>query len=283
MLQQGKRSGADEAHGRLEAADDQQRDHADHLVLAEPVSGLLGLDQRRHHVVPRLRSALRDQAVQVAHALPQRGRGAREVQQRAGAARCDALRPAFEAAPVLLGDPQHVGDDGQRQLQCETADQLQSPRPCRRVQQLVADGLDAARQPLDGARCERLAHERAQADVVRRVGVKQVPVERLEAFRYPAHLRPGEIVRERTFLQDEDGVVVAGHQPGAEPERQPRTEDGRLGAQARVERIGIGLERRAREVGSLEAFHQAGAVRRTCSASASTSSAKPAMSAATAA
>ena len=161
---------------------------------------------------------------------------------------------------VLRRHPQQFRDNGGRQGQRVGGDQFR-PAPALRfalhgVEEFLAERLDASPQPLDEAGGERLRDERAQPRVVRVVQVEHVALQRLEETRDPRRLRPllrvhgvQLVLGESVVLQHPGHVLVAGHQPRRPPVAQRRAPHGGLGAQARVERVGVRLEGRAGEIG----------------------------------
>ncbi|MOA00885.1 hypothetical protein D3C78_1202620 [compost metagenome] len=90
---------------------DQQRDHAAQLTLAEHAALFLDLRQRRHQVIARLRSTLVDQRKHVARefvvAMPQLTQVVPHLLD-------DHVGPTAEIVAVLCGNAKQLGDDGDR-------------------------------------------------------------------------------------------------------------------------------------------------------------------------
>ena len=78
-------------------------------------------------------------------------------------------RTCIKYLAMLLGDSEHVADDGDRQAEREILDQVHLALRDDAVERLVDDLLDARAHVLDPARGEGLHHQPAQAGVVRRI------------------------------------------------------------------------------------------------------------------
>ena len=140
---------------------------------------------------------LRDQVV--AGALPPQLEHLLEIHRRhrvAGVALLDLVRRQrhrIEQAPaiartcikylaMLLGNSEHVADDGDRQAEREILDQVHPALRDDAVERFVDDLLDARAHVLDPAGGEGLHHQPAQAGVIRRI-LLQHPVAHAAEYR----------------------------------------------------------------------------------------------------
>ncbi len=73
VLEQRERATGDEVHGRFMARDEQQHDHREQLVRAQPVARIFSLEQRREQVVAWPRPAPREEPPQVPQEEPRGG------------------------------------------------------------------------------------------------------------------------------------------------------------------------------------------------------------------
>jgi len=101
-----------------------------------------------------------------------------------GAPQYGGVRPLAEAVPVLRGDAQQLGDDGDGQWERIVVYQIHLPPVLHSVQQHVGYRLDARAHPFDEARGEGLRDERPEPLVVWGVGVKHVLTQGLHDVRY---------------------------------------------------------------------------------------------------
>ena len=150
--------------------DEQERERGQQLLLGERVAALLDRDQRAEEVVTRSVAALCDEAAEVVGEGKGRVAALLELLERRPEVGVEAAgelsRPALERFVVLGGNAEHLADDLDRQRVGEVADHLDRALLERGVEQAVDDLLDPRPKLLDDLRCERLAHQAAQAGVV---------------------------------------------------------------------------------------------------------------------
>jgi hypothetical protein len=224
---------------------------ADQLVLGQ----LLDLRQGGDQVVLRPRPAPARQVDEVRAELlarPHRGGGRlrRRVQLVHAA---DVGRPRPQQVAVVVGDAEHLGDDGHRQRLGEHADQVERPALPRLVDQRVGHRLDGRAHPLDRARRERPADQPPQPGVLRRLHVEHpvaddVPEGRLlRRLLRAAHLGVRRDVQvaapEPPVAQQRVDVGVAGDEP---PVRRLVVLHPRALAQHGVRGVRVGHEGRVR-------------------------------------
>ena len=145
---------------------------------------------------------------------------------------------------MLLGDSEHVADDGDRQAEREILDQVHLALRDDAVERLVDDLLDARAHVLDPARGEGLHHQPAQAGMIRRI-LLQHPVAHAAEHRLVHDL--GAVAADRALDIVLAEPLVAHHEAGlgvaAGDEHAERREMHRIGgAQPLVMRIGIADE-----------------------------------------
>ena len=171
MAQQRQHAVADQVDGGLVAGDQQQPQHGQHLALVQPVALFLRLGQPAQYIVLRLGATLLDDRREIGIEI---GGGAlgilafRLADGRFENARA-AVGPAPEPGAVFRRDPQHLGDDDHRQRLGDRLHEVEAGQVLDAVQKLVHQAPDMRLQRIDRPRRERLAHQRTQAAVVRRV------------------------------------------------------------------------------------------------------------------
>ena len=145
---------------------------------------------------------------------------------------------------MLLGDSEHVADDGDRQTEREILDQIHLPLRHDAVERLIDDLLDARAHVLDPARGKRLHHQPAQAGMVRRI-LLQHPVAHAAEHRLVHDLRAvaadralDVILAEPLVAHHEAGLGMAAGDIHAERRQMHRIG----GAHPLVMRIGIADE-----------------------------------------
>ena len=140
--------------------------------LRELVAGLLGLHELRRQVVAGIAAAHLEQLLEIhpGHRVARIGLRDLLRRQRHRIENASAVaRPLVEDLAVLLGNAEHVADDGDRQAESEILDQVHVALLDDGVDGLVDDRLDAGPHVLDAARGEGLHHESAQAGMIRRI------------------------------------------------------------------------------------------------------------------
>ncbi|MET3158282.1 hypothetical protein ABIF34_005307 [Bradyrhizobium japonicum] len=159
-------------------------------------------------------------------------------------------RALVEDLAMVLGDSQHVADDGDGQAEGEILDQVHVAAVDHGVDGLVDDLLDPRPHVLDAPRGEGLHHEAAQAGVVGRIGL-QHPVAHAAEHRLVhdlfavAALGPlDEILAEALVAHHEADIGVATGDELAERRHMDRIDR----AQPVVMRIGIADEVRRQRI-----------------------------------
>ena len=159
---------------------------------------------------------------------------------------------------MLLGNSEHVADDGDRQAEREILDQVHLALRNDAIERLVDDLLDARPHVLDPARGESLHHQPAQAGMVRRI-LLQHPVAHAAEHRLVHDLRAVAADRALDIVLAEP--LVAHHEAGlgvaAGDEHAERRQVHRIGG-AHPLVMGIGI---ANEVGR-KRIEQRRAIRR---------------------
>ena len=120
-------------------------------------------------------------------------------------------RTGIKHLAMLLGDSEHVADDGDRQAEREILDQVHLALRDDAIERLVDDLLDARAHVLDPARGEGLHHQPAQAGVVRRI-LLQHPVAHAAEHRLVHDL--GAVAPDRALDIVLAEPLVAHHQAG---------------------------------------------------------------------
>ena len=167
--------------------DVEQHHLLDELFGAQPVTFVLGGDQRAEEVVVRVRSLPVEGLVDIGDDVVDRiERGELLV---TGEDRVERLHDGTRPLPQLravatLGDPEHLGDHDERQRERQVGDEVHLAGPARvdRIEVLVDELLHPGLELLDGPRREHLRHEPAEAVVVGRVEVEHRVRATLAAF-----------------------------------------------------------------------------------------------------
>ena len=165
---------------------EQEDDVGDQFLVGKLAAVFLGLHQLRRQIVTR---TLPPQLEQLLEIHPgHRGGGVALLdllrRQRHRLENASAVaRTGIEHLAMLLGDAEHVADDGDRQAECVILDQVHPALGNDPVERLVDNLLNARAHVLDPARGERLHHQPAQPRVIGRIllqhGKREVAEHRL--------------------------------------------------------------------------------------------------------
>ena len=151
---------------------EQQDDVGSHLRVGELVARLLGLDELGDEVIAGIAAAHLEQRLEIhlRHRVDHIGLRDLLRRQRDWIENTAAIaRAVVEDLAMLLGDAEHVADDGDRQAKREILDQVHVALFEDGIDGLVDDFLDARPHVLDPARGEGFHDQAAQAGVVRRI------------------------------------------------------------------------------------------------------------------
>ena len=221
----------------LVAGDEQLHQEHGELVVGETLTVDLGRPQRRDEVVARLVAPGLGLSHQVGHHL--RLQRLAFVVGKVEGARDHSLRPQVEAGPLVVGDPEQLGDDLQREGHGDRRHHVACRAGLEAVEQGAGPHAHHRLERPDERRREAGLRERAVPRVLRRVSVhhrrwRRVVGSDLEEQDPSARAEGGRIGR-----RGQDVRVLAEH-----PEADLRVaRHGRLGAQPRVGREGIAGER----------------------------------------
>ena len=254
-LQQAPQQVRQQGGARLVAAEHEQQQHPQHLVVGQAAALVLGHDETRDHVVrhhnaemlvggvvdtgsDQQSAAVVDLTLEVG--IEARPRRARRMRIGQVVRTREIVGHLGEQVEVILGDAEQSGDHRHRERVGEGRVEIGSARGCHAVDEIRCDLREFGLEPTDGARREPaneqsaelgvlgwVAHETAAAGVLRTGAVLH---------------RPGlDIVQHANY------VVVAGH--GEKRWRERRVMVHRtFGAQPFVRREGIVERRRAHRV-----------------------------------
>ena len=194
-------AGGDRLRGRLLPAAEEQHEEPEHRAVVERVALRgAGGDQRRDHVVARLRPAHRDEAQEQLSDLDV-ALGRRPRHLGLGVAD-DLLLPVQEELAVFDGDADGVGDHGRRERPGQRVEHLHPTALGEAVDEAAGDGADAGLSLGHGVGREPAADDATVARVEGRVDVLElvlhpwdVGVEQLAhvaGFDCAVRCRPGE-------------------------------------------------------------------------------------------
>jgi hypothetical protein len=145
------------------------------LAVVEALAVDLRRDEPREQVARRPRAAFAHEPAEVVGigGAKRRGRlGGAGARDRV-AERDDRLAPPRELAPVGDRKPEQLRDHHERQRRRVVGDKVELPACDRRIEQLARQLSDARLERRDRTRRERLADDRAQLGVARRVHEQQ--------------------------------------------------------------------------------------------------------------
>ena len=232
------------------AGDEEQHAGRDQLVLAQLVARFLGGQELAQQIGARMAPTLGQQAAEVFAERMARGAAALDdlavgVQaERIEAAR-DVGRPLAHRVGVLGGRAEQLADHRHRQRVGEVGDDVHRRAVLHQVEPSLDDRADARLQAVDDAAREGLADERAQA----RVGGRVAKDHRTRHALGIVAVDPGEggaepFAAEARVAHHRHHLVIARHDPVALGAAVDRV----FGAQAAIERVGVGPELAARRV-----------------------------------
>lgn len=184
ILEQCQHPVANQVDGRLMPGHQQQEDHRHQLVFAQLFARFLGLHERAEQVIARRVPTRRDEPPDVT----KEGHGARygpehPPPRRAG--RDDGASPSVEPTTGSVWHAQHLGDDGRRDGKGVIADEIHTPSPAGRGEQVVGERLDSAAHLFDKAGRKGPMHQGPQPRVIGRVEVQHVSLQGSEHPRDP--------------------------------------------------------------------------------------------------
>ena len=171
MAQERQHSVADEVHRRLVAGHEEEDAHGQQLALRQPITLLLGRDERAQQIRPGLPASLGYLGAEVlGQRLPRLHAALLDLHIGLGTDGVKTARqvgrPLSDRGLITDGHPQHLADhrDGQRIGQ--VLDDVHRARRHDAIQEPVHDVLDMRAHRLHHARSKRLVHQGAQARVV---------------------------------------------------------------------------------------------------------------------
>ncbi len=236
---------ADEVGCRLVAGDEQEDDHAEHVVLFERAVLRLAAEQVADQVVAEALLARRDLVAEIGAHLAAAPEDALDlfVAQRAGAERHvdGVVGPALEVGAASRIDAEHLGDDGDRQRHGQIGHHVEPVPGEDAVDVLGGDDADALLEAGDGLRGEGAADELAELGVHGRIAgddvelAKQVAAEALVEELLARLVGLGRR-EDLGVLEDVGDVRIAADDPV--PERL-HLADRRLFAELGIERIRV--------------------------------------------
>ena len=127
VVEQGVERIADQTERRLRAGRQQQAQEAEDLLVGQPLPVDLGMDETAHQVAGRLGTALRQERAQKLDQILCRLVAARRIVREAD----DVESPMVKRLVVLHRNPDHVGDDADRDRRSELRDEVGANRRTR--------------------------------------------------------------------------------------------------------------------------------------------------------
>ena len=171
---------ADEGGGRVVPGHDQLEDGREQLSGVEALVAVAGGDQPAHEVVAESSPFCLDERAQHRHDVVGCGLGQCVLGRRRRGDEQRAEAPP-QWLPVVFGHAEQLADDGERQRERESCDEI-DPRVGSRsghlVEEVVHDGLHLRAELFDSAGCEGGRDETAQSAVIGRVDAEHVAGER---------------------------------------------------------------------------------------------------------
>ncbi len=166
---------SDQIDGGLVAGAEQQDDVGGQFLVGELVAVFLGLHQLGGEIVAGIAAAQLEQLLEVHLRHHVAGVALRDLlrRERHGIEQPPAIaRAVVEGLAMVLGDAEHVADDGDGQAEGEILDQVHVAALDHGIDGLVDDLLDPRPHVLDATGGEGLHDEAAQAGVVGRIGLQ---------------------------------------------------------------------------------------------------------------
>jgi glycosyltransferase involved in cell wall biosynthesis len=189
------------------------------LIVGEGRVFILCTHERAHQIAARMCPPLANQPTKKLRHLRAGGfsarprRGARGELERTA----QGLRPRLTTSAVVVGQAQHLGNDGEGKRQGQIRHRVHIPSLLDAIEQPMRLRRDSRSKVGRLLRAEGLVEDASDARVVWRVdGRGHSAVQSPKGAGRPARL--GAIVRmaKTRIAEDGDRIVVAGHDPGAE-------------------------------------------------------------------
>ena len=159
--------------GRVHAAEDDQRDHRQELLVRQAAVAVVGGDEGRDHVVARGAAALGDQLVgEPVHLRERRLDLAEILGDRDAEREADVGRPVREVAPAALVEADQAAQHARRVRLGELRHELAPAALGERVDELGREQAEAGHHPLHQRAREGRVREPAQAAVIVALGAQ---------------------------------------------------------------------------------------------------------------